>query len=151
MVKRKRRSDLFYNMNGSRSDVILWLVGPVYKEGYPPCMSYLLSFFFNMKSKAFSLAKKSRLRAQNVTSSSRPPQPRPRRGICRGPTPMDIDRPLGFPVDWDPMEIDDPWEGETMHGPPCLVFSAASWFSPRWGGKRPPPKKRPRLGGMVSF
>jgi hypothetical protein len=130
MVKRKRRSDLFYNMNGSRSDVILWLVGPVYKEGYPPCMSYLLSFFFNMKSKAFSLAKKSRLRAQNVTSSSRPPQPRPRRGICRGPTPMDIDRPLGFPVDWDPMD-----------GPPSLVFASAAWFSPRWGGKRPPTRK----------
>ncbi|CAO3670051.1 unnamed protein product [Umbelopsis vinacea] len=62
---------------------------------------------------------------------------------------MDIDRPVGFPVDWDPMEIDDPWEGETMDGPPSLVFSAACWFSPRWGGKRPPPKKRPRLGGMT--
>jgi hypothetical protein len=91
-----------------------------------------------MKSKNFSLARKSRLRAQNLTI--RPPQPHPRRGIRRGPTPMDIDRPVGFPVDWDPMEVNDPLEGETMDGPPSLVFSAA-WFSSRWGGHRPPPKK----------
>ncbi|CAO3684044.1 unnamed protein product [Umbelopsis vinacea] len=54
---------------------------------------------------------------------------------------MDIDRPVGFPVDWDPMEVNDPLEGETMDGPPSLVFSAA-WFSSRWGGHRPPPKKK---------
>jgi hypothetical protein len=56
-----------------------------------------------MKSKIFSLVRKSRLRAQNLTSDFRPPQPRPRRGIRHGPTHMDIDRPVGFPIDWDPM------------------------------------------------
>jgi hypothetical protein len=129
---------LFVVFIKKNSCIILWLVGNTHIKKDALCARLIFYLFQNMKSKGFSLAKKSRLRAQQLTAASRPPQPRPRRGIRRGPTPMDIDRPLGFPMDWDPMEINDPLEGETMDGHPCHGSPLAGVVI----GGHPPPKKK---------